>query len=65
MAQIYADENFPLPAVEALRTLGHDVLTSHRRPDPYQSTGYLKRCSRSRDILGGLTLADKDENRVA
>ena len=30
MAQIYADENFPLPAVEALRTLGHDVLTSHQ-----------------------------------
>lgn len=27
MAQIYANENFPLPVVEALRRLGHDVLT--------------------------------------
>lgn len=28
MAAFYADENFPLPAVEALRRLGHDVLTA-------------------------------------
>ena len=28
MAAFYADESFPLPAVEALRRLGHDVLTS-------------------------------------
>lgn len=28
MARFYANENFPLPAVEALRGLGHDVLTS-------------------------------------
>ena len=27
MAQLFADENFPLPVVEALRNLGHDVLT--------------------------------------
>lgn len=27
MARFYADENFPLPVVEALRQLGHDVLT--------------------------------------
>jgi Domain of unknown function (DUF5615) len=27
LASLYADENFPLPAVEALRLLGHDVLT--------------------------------------
>ena len=27
MARLYADENFPLPVVEALRHLGHDVLT--------------------------------------
>jgi hypothetical protein len=25
---LYADENFPYPAVEALRLLGHDVLTT-------------------------------------
>jgi len=28
MAQFYADENFPLPVVEQLRALGHDVLTT-------------------------------------
>lgn len=29
MARLYSNENFPVPAVEALRELGHDVLTSH------------------------------------
>jgi hypothetical protein len=28
MARCYASENFPFPAVEALRGLGHDVLTT-------------------------------------
>ena len=28
MARLYANENFPLPVVEKLRALGHDVLTS-------------------------------------
>ncbi|MFN4253984.1 MAG: DUF5615 family PIN-like protein [Saprospiraceae bacterium] len=28
MAKIYANENFPLPTVAALRKLGHDVLTT-------------------------------------
>src|SRR5690349_936690 len=28
MARLYSNENFPQPAVEALRELGHDVLTS-------------------------------------
>jgi Domain of unknown function (DUF5615) len=28
MARCYANENFPLPAVEALRRLGHNVLTT-------------------------------------
>lgn len=28
MAALYADENFPLPVVEELRRLGHDVLTA-------------------------------------
>jgi predicted nuclease of predicted toxin-antitoxin system len=27
MARFYSNENFPLPVVEALRRLGHDVLT--------------------------------------
>lgn len=29
MARLYADENFPLPVVEELLRLGHDVLTIH------------------------------------
>jgi hypothetical protein len=40
MARLYADENFPQPAVERLRELGHDVLTvqdagkaQHKLPD--------------------------------
>ncbi len=37
--QLYADEDFPLPAVEILRQLGHDVLTAQEdgrmaAPDP-------------------------------
>jgi hypothetical protein len=28
VAALYADENFPLEVVEALRRLGHDVLTA-------------------------------------
>lgn len=28
MAALYANENLPLPVVEALRQLGHDVLTT-------------------------------------
>ena len=27
MARLYANENFPLPVVEALRELGHDAIT--------------------------------------
>jgi len=27
MARLYADEDFPLPIVELLRQMGHDVLT--------------------------------------
>ena len=29
MAALYADENFPLEVVEALRGMGHDVLTAY------------------------------------
>lgn len=29
MARLYSNENFPVPVVEELRLLGHDVLTSH------------------------------------
>lgn len=41
MAALYADENFPFPAVLVLRALGHDVLTPQEEgragvgiPDP-------------------------------
>ena len=41
MARLYANENFPLPVVVALRAMGHDVLTTHETrqsgravPDP-------------------------------
>jgi Domain of unknown function (DUF5615) len=30
MARLYANENFPLQAVEELRQLGHDVLTTQQ-----------------------------------
>jgi Domain of unknown function (DUF5615) len=29
MAALYANENFPLPVVEELRRIGHEVLTTH------------------------------------
>jgi Domain of unknown function (DUF5615) len=37
MAQLYADEDFPLPVVEALRQLGHDVLTAQQSGNANQS----------------------------
>jgi hypothetical protein len=37
MARFYSNENFPLPAVEALRALGHDVLTIQETGDAGQS----------------------------
>ena len=39
MARLYADENFPLPAVEALRRLGHDVLTTAEAGQAGQGIG--------------------------
>lgn len=30
MARIYSNENFPLPVVEELRRMGHDVMTSQQ-----------------------------------
>ena len=29
MAALYADENVPRPLIDALRALGHDILTAH------------------------------------
>jgi hypothetical protein len=37
MARLYANENFPLPVVEELRRLGHDVLTIHETGKAGQS----------------------------
>ena len=37
MAKLYANENFPLPVVEELRRLGHDVLTIQEAGEAGQS----------------------------
>lgn len=37
MARFYSNENFPQGTVEALRQLGHDVLTSHEAGRSRQS----------------------------
>lgn len=37
MARLYSNENFPLPVVEELRRLGHDVLTIQETGKPGQS----------------------------
>ena len=37
MARFYANENFPLPVVEELRQLGHDVLTIHEAGEAGQA----------------------------
>lgn len=37
MSRLYANENFPLPVVEELRRLGHDILTIHETGKAGQS----------------------------
>jgi hypothetical protein len=37
MARLYADENLPLPVVEELRRMGHDVLTTYEAGNAGQS----------------------------
>ncbi len=37
MARLYSNENFPLPVVEELRRLGHDVITIQETDDYEQS----------------------------
>jgi len=44
MARLYSNENFPLPVVEELRRLGHDVLT-------VQETGKAGQSMSDEDIL--------------
>ena len=43
IARLYANENFPLPVVFALRELGHDVLTSSTQAGPTMPF-QMKRC---------------------
>jgi hypothetical protein len=40
MVRLYANENFPFPVVEALRQLGHDVLTSSEAGNAGQVISY-------------------------
>jgi uncharacterized protein YeeX (DUF496 family) len=44
MARLYSNENFPLPVVEELRKLGHDVLT-------IQETGKANQSLSDDDVL--------------
>ena len=44
MAGLFADENFPLPVVEELRLLGHDVVT-------IQEAGMAERGVSDADVL--------------
>jgi hypothetical protein len=41
MARLYSNENFPLPVVHRLRTLGHDVLTIQ------EAGGRVSRCQQA------------------
>ena len=44
MARLYANENFPLPVVNELRRLGHDVLTT-------QDTGKAEQAIPDEEVL--------------
>ena len=44
MARLYSNENFPLPIVDELRKLGHDVLT-------IQETGKANQAMSDEDVL--------------
>ena len=59
MASLYADESFPLPVVEALRNLGHDVLTLDR----WDFIGLHARLPRHAGIV--VCTADPDVDRQA
>jgi len=44
VARLYSNENFPLPVVEKLRLLGHDVIT-------IQETGRADQCTSDDQVL--------------
>jgi hypothetical protein len=48
MARLYSNENFPLPVVERLRALGHDVLT-------IQETGKADQALPDKEVLAFAT----------
>ncbi len=48
MARLYANENFPYPAVEELRRLGHDVIT-------IQETGKAQQALPDEEVLSEAT----------
>jgi Domain of unknown function (DUF5615) len=52
MAQLYADEDFPLPVVERLRAMGHDVLTAHE-------TGKANQSISDEDVLAFATAQER------
>jgi Domain of unknown function (DUF5615) len=52
MARLYANENFPLPVVEALRQAGHDVIT-------VTETGKAEQAWPDEDVLEFATQDDR------
>ena len=52
MARLYADENFPLPAVQALRASGHDIVT-------LQETGQGGRAFTDEEVLSAAATEDR------
>ncbi len=52
MARLYANENFPLPVVEALRAAGHDVIT-------VSETGKAEQAWPDEDVLEFATQDDR------
>lgn len=52
MPQLFTDENFPLPTVEALRQLGHNVVT-------LAEAGYSNQAVPDEDVLAIATAANR------
>lgn len=52
MARLYSNENFPLPVVEKLRALGHDVLT-------IQETGKADQALPDKEVLAFAALEQR------
>jgi len=52
VARFYSNENFPLPVVEALRRLGHEVLTT-------QETGEVVRAQPDAAVLAFAATTDR------